>query len=445
MQSPSLATDVADISLRSEVEAMRALFGGPALSQEAVRERDPDEILTNPRIAIIDDQVLNIKIVTKYLKLAGYQQFFSTVDARQAIELIEKEQPDVVFLDIMMPFVSGLDILEEVRRNARFADLPVIVLTAATEKETKLEALRLGATEFLHKPIDSAELPLRLRNVLAVKAHQERLKKHAWELEIEVAARSKDLTRAHREVVQCLATVGEYRDNETGKHIIRVGKYSEVIATHLGMDQEFSARIRDAAPLHDIGKVGIPDRILLKPGKLDNVEFEAMKHHCKFGALMCAQTPEGSLRTKPTHTAIGRAIAGIGHSPILKMAATIAYTHHERWDGSGYPQQLKGADIPIEGRITSVADVFDALTQQRPYKPAFPLEKALEIIRQQSGSQFDPAVVEAFFAGLERIIAIYHECGDTAQDSDAAKEEGSPIGGPDAAETDRAAIPVASS
>ncbi len=401
--------DLSGISAFGQVQTMRVLFGGPALPQTPAHEARPDEVVANPRIVIVDDQPLNIKIVTKFLKQSGYRQFFSTVDSREALDLIAREQPDVVLLDIMMPFVSGLDILTELRRDARFVDLPVIVFTAATEKATKLEALRLGVTEFLQKPIDSTELPLRLRNVLTVKAHQDRLKAHAWELEAEVAARTAELAKAHREVVQCLATVGEYRDNDTGKHIIRVGRYAEVIAKQLGLEAEFSARIRAAAPLHDIGKVGIPDHILLKPGQLDAAEFEAMQAHAVYGALMCAQNLDGSRGSASTHSEIGRAIAGIENSPILKMAATIAYTHHERWDGSGYPQQLRGADIPVEGRITAVADVFDALTQERPYKPAFPIEKSLEIIRQQSGTQFDPEVVEAFFAARDQIIAIYHE------------------------------------
>jgi putative two-component system response regulator len=311
----------------------------------------------------------------------------------------------------MMPYLSGLDILAALRRNEQYEDLPVIILTAASDQQTKLEALRLGATDFLQKPVEAAELQARMRNVLAIKAHQDRLKQHAWELETEVARRSAELAEAHREVVQCLATVGEYRDTETGKHIARVGRYAEIIAKYLGMSQEFIGRIPEAAPLHDIGKVGIPDAILLKPGKLEQAEFEQMKHHCEYGRHMCelpAEQPEAC----QLHTELGRAIATIGHSPILQMAAVIAYTHHERWDGSGYPQGLRGEAIPIEGRITALADVFDALTSVRPYKPAFPLDRSLEIIRQGHGSQFDPQVADAFFAGLEEVIAIHHRYGN---------------------------------
>jgi len=318
-------------------------------------------------------------------------------------------------LDIMMPYLSGLDILADIRRNKEHSDLPVIILTAASEKQTKLEALRLGATEFLPKPIDPAELEARVRNVLAVKAHQDRVKLHASVLEAEVAARSAELLVAHREIVQCLAAVGEYRDNETGRHVVRVGRYAEIIAQFLGMSKEFCDRIRDAAPLHDIGKVGIPDSILLKPGKLDDLEFQQMMHHSEFGEVICSHGECRLGAAVQSHAAVGLAITRIGGSPILQMAGTIAYTHHERWDGRGYPRGLRGDAIPVEGRITAVADVFDALTSRRPYKKAFPLDKSLEIIGQQRGTQFDPCCVDAFFAGIERIVTVYHEFADVGR------------------------------
>lgn len=397
-----------------QVSALRALFGAirPANHSGRVDSGEPERPIKDPCIAIVDDQAINVKIVQKYLKLAGYGRFVSSTDAREAIALIDREEPDIVLLDIMMPYVSGLDILAELRRGDKHADLPVIILTAASEKQTKIEALKLGATEFLLKPIDSAELDARVRNVLTVKAHQDRVKRHAWVLEAEVAARSAELVAAHREVVQCLAAVGEYRDNETGQHVVRVGRYAEVIAQYQGMSKEFCDRIRDAAPLHDIGKVGIPDCILRKPGKLDDLEFKQMMRHVEYGETICSHGHCHQGGTTASHTAIGLAVTRVGGSPILQMAGTIAHTHHERWDGKGYPRGLQGEAIPIEGRITAVADVFDALTSHRPYKKAFPLDKSLEIIDQQRGTQFDPGCVDAFFAGIERIIAVYHEFAD---------------------------------
>jgi putative two-component system response regulator len=397
----------------AQVDQIRSMFGTPRLPLEPVLHgSSADEVVSNPRIVIVDDERINIKVVQKYLTLAGYEQFFTTTEATKAMDLIQAEHPDVVLLDIMMPHVSGLEILENLRGIEQFVDLPVIILTAANDRDTKLAALRLGATEFLGKPVDSVELESRLRNVLSVKAHQDRIKNYAWELELEVAVRSTELAQAHAEVIQCLAKVGEYRDNETGNHVFRVGRYAEIIAHHLGLNKEIVGRIGQAAPLHDIGKVGIPDSVLLKPGKLDETEFQQMKEHCDYGEEVCSAGPRNPRSGFRSHTTAGADITKTGTSPILRMAATIAHTHHEKWDGSGYPRGLAGDEIPIEGRITAVADVFDALTSHRPYKPAFSLEKSLAIIKEGKGKHFDPAVVEAFFAATDEIVSVYYEFTD---------------------------------
>ncbi len=362
-------------------------------------------------IAVIDDQPINIKIIQKYLRMVGYERFISVTDSRRAEETVLNERPDVVLLDLIMPHVDGLEVLDRLRRRDELADLPIIVVTAVGEQDTKIEALRRGATEFLQKPVHSAELQVRVRNALLIKAYHDNLRNYASRLEQEVSRRTAELVQAHREVVQCLATVGEYRDNETGYHTHRVGCYAEIIARHLGMGVEFCALIHDAATLHDIGKVAIPDRILLKPGKLDEEEFAAMKRHCEYGRNVCAppQRPTMPSLSAISHTALGRHIAGTCSSPLMRMAATIAFTHHERWDGTGYPSGLKQQEIPIEGRITAVADVFDALTSTRPYKPAFSVDHSLEIINQGRGSQFDPEVLDAFFSGIEQVLAIYYQ------------------------------------
>ncbi len=409
-----IAVDSSDVSLEQRVEMVRAMFGKPqvGLSTEHLSAEARD-IVAKPRIAVIDDQPINVKVVEKYLKMAGYEKFYDTTDATQATAMIRRERPDVVLLDIMMPHVSGLEILAELRNDEQFVDLPVIILTAVSESQTKMEAYKLGATEFLQKPVDPVELEIRLRNVLVAKSQQDAVKRYATELEREVAIRTAKLAQAHHEVVRCLARVGEYRDNETGDHITRVGKYSEIIAKHLGLPKEIVRRIGEAAPLHDIGKVGIPDSILLKPGKLDEVEFSEMKQHCEYGRVMCSMTDTPQTKSHARH---GMAIIAESVSPVLKMAGTIAFSHHERWDGKGYPNGLKGEEIPIEARIVAVADVFDALTSKRPYKPAFSLERSLRIIREGSGTQFDANVVDAFFSGLEEVTAVRNELGDTSQE-----------------------------
>ncbi len=417
-----------ELEREAHVSTLRSMFGTPRPPLEPILHgTHPSEILTNPKIAIVDDQPINIAVVQKYLKIAGYTQFVTTTDARQAVQLIAEQWPDVVLLDIMMPYVSGLDILAELRRNDHFSDLPVIILTAATERQTKLDALKLGATEFLHKPFDAAELETRLRNVLNLKAHQDRLKNYAWEVELEVAASSAELVEMHREVVRCLARVCEFRDNATGRHIRRVGKFAAIIADFLGQSREFVERIGEAAALHDIGKVGIPDAILLKPGKLDAHEFAAMKRHCEYGRRFCSLEMTDEKTGFISHAATGHAIFSRSQAPVLQMAAIIAHTHHERWDGTGYPQGLLGEQIPLEGRITAVADVFDALTNARPYKPPLPLEDSLEIIRAQGGTQFDPRVVDAFFAGLDQIIRVYCQEHEGAERNECCSSPPAPV------------------
>lgn len=403
-------------SASSQVETLRTMFGTPRLLLAPVlRGANADQVIVDPRIAIIDDEPSTVKAVKKHLKLVGYRQFFTTSDASQAMPLIAAERPDVVLLDILMPAVSGLEVLEAIRSHEQFVDLPVIILTAANDRETRLKAIRLGATEFLGKPLDTVELETRLRNVLFMKAHQDRLKNYAWELELEVAVRSAELAEAHKQVVRCLARVGEYRDNETGNHVLRVGLVAEIIARRLGLSREFCGRIREAAALHDIGKVGVPDAVLLKPGKLDAVEFTVMKDHCRKGWNVCL--PQSDAPVMPT------AIAS--NSPILEMAASIAYTHHEKWDGSGYPGGLRGEDIPIEGRITAVADVFDALTHARPYKAAMSIEESLRILKEERGTHFDPRVLDAFFASLEEVLDVYRHHADAPVDAGAQVTEAS--------------------
>ncbi len=364
------------------------------------------------KIMIVDDEPINAKVVRKFLASAGYEQFILCHDAVQSIPTIASEKPDLLLLDIEMPRLNGLDVLDMIRADHQYDNLPIIILTASEDRETKTRALNSGATDFLRKPVDPTELIPRVKNTLTVKAYQDRLGSYAKDLEREVRRRTIELEESRLEIIHCLARAAEYRDNETGHHIVRVGLYAGVIARHLGLDPDHVALIQQAAPLHDVGKIGIPDAILLKPGKLEPEEFEFMQKHCGFGKRVFDRMSNDEFRTLADHTALGAKIMGDCRSPILRLAMTIALTHHERWDGSGYPLGLSGEDIPLEGRITAVADVFDALSSKRPYKPAFPLEKCLAILEDGRGSHFDPRVLDAFMAGREEVVAIQIEYSD---------------------------------
>jgi len=365
---------------------------------------DAADGLWNSKILIVDDEPINVKLVRKYLKMQGYHNFVTTTESPQVLEVVERERPDLLLLDLMMPIKSGLDVLREVRGVPEGRHLPVIVLTALNDRSVRLQALELGAADFLSKPLDVAELMPRVRNVLMAKAYQNRLAGHSAELEAAVAKRTWQLERARLEVVHCLARAAEFRDDDTGRHVARVGKYAGIIARNLEQPAAWCALLELAAPLHDIGKLGISDAVLLKPGKLDAGEWELMRRHCLLGQKVLSPIDDSL-------DAGGRALSG-GHSPLIEMARSIAMTHHEKWDGTGYPQGLAGLQIPLEGRITAVADVFDALTSQRAYKPAFSLERSFEIIAEGSGTHFDPLVVEGFFSDREAIVRTRLEFAD---------------------------------
>jgi putative two-component system response regulator len=358
------------------------------------------------KVMIVDDEPVNVMVVQKHLKLAGYRHFVTSTDPRPVMEMIAREMPDVILLDVMMPAVSGLEILRKSREDARLTHIPAIVLTAADNEQTRMEALDLGATDFLSKPVNAAELVVRVRNALFVKAHHDHLKNYSRELELQVRRRTAELAASRLELIHCLARAAEYRDTETGRHVVRVGRYAEIIARKLGLDEQTVELIGHAAPLHDMGKVGIPDAILLKPDKLGPHEFEIMQKHAMYGMKTFEPMSHDDLRTFKSHTFLGEMIMDVESSPIITMAAKIALTHHEKWDGSGYPLGLVGEDIPLAGRITAVADVFDALSCKRPYKPAFPLEKCLGIIREGSGTHFDPQVIEAFLACSDEVLEV---------------------------------------
>ncbi len=341
-----------------------------------------EETIKNARILIVDDQEANVLYLETILRKSGYTSFQSTRDSRQVLALFNENRPDLILLDLMMPHVDGFAVMEHLKPLIP-ADsyLPILVLTADISPETRRRALSSGAGDFLVKPFDPAEVVLRIHNLLSAWFLHVLPQQQNVVLEERVRERTRELEASQLEVLERLAQAAEFRDDDTGQHTKRVGEMAALLAQALEMPTGHVHVIRQAAPLHDVGKIGISDTILLKPGKLTDEEFETIKTHAALGARLLAE----------------------GHSSFVNMAEIIARSHHERWDGRGYPQGLKEEEIPIEGRIVAIADVFDALTHERPYKKAWPVEEALAEIERQSGKQFDPRIVEAFLQVCERL------------------------------------------
>lgn len=381
-----------------------------AASNAVVAARETPERLPG-NIMIVDDEPANIAIVRKLLERSGYCSFKSTTDSTEAFKMILATMPDLILLDINMPQVSGIDILQLIRTTAQTKHLPVLILTANSDNDVKLTCLELGATDFLVKPVDPMELTPRVRNALQIKSFQDRLKRHAHELEKKVQERTKELELSRRQAIYCLARAAEMRDNDTGHHVIRVGRFAGIIARNMGFSDAYVSDIELAAQLHDVGKIAVPDAILLKPGKLEADEFEVVKNHVKHGRNIIQPYLANDATVMQSHVERGAEMLADGSS-LMKMAATIAQTHHEKFDGSGYPIGLAGEDIPIEGRITAVADVYDALSSERSYKKALPRQKCFEILEEGRGKHFDPNVLDAFFNGASDIVKIQVEFMD---------------------------------
>jgi putative two-component system response regulator len=365
-----------------------------------------DELVLLSKIMIVDDEAYNVQIFQKHLQLAGYQYFATTSNSTQALSILQRERPDLLLLDIMMPQISGLEILEHLRTMPAYRRLPVIILTASTDRETKQRALQLGTNDYLNKPIDYEDLTLRVRNALLMKIFHDRLTRHAELLEEVVERRTKELVVSREEIIRCLARAGEFRDNETGNHVVRVGKYVGIIADELGFEQERVELLEQAAQLHDVGKIAIPDSILLCPGKLSEDQFTFMKKHCLFGRDIIQPLSRPDSDKLARHTDLGAQLLSVRSIPMLQIAALIALTHHEKWDGNGYPIGLAGNDIPIEGRMTAVADVFDALSSKRPYKDAIPREECFSIMERERGKHFDPQILDAFIRRRRDIVEV---------------------------------------
>ncbi len=330
------------------------------------------------RILIVDDEPANVLLLKRVLARAGHDDLVSTTDSREVPDLVSSCRPDILLLDLNMPVMDGWAILDRLRRNGGDTFLPVVVLTADTSTETRKRALGAGATDFLTKPFDATEVLLRIRNHLEVRALHLRLREQNLLLEERVRERTLELEEAQMEILERLAQAAELHDDETGCHTRRVGEAAALLGDVLGLSPADVALLRRTAPLHDVGKIGITEHILRKPGPLTAGERELMQTHAEIG---------------------GRLLSG-GRSEHVRMAEEIARAHHEKWDGSGYPAGLRGEAIPLSARIVAVADVYDALAHDRPYRRALPRAAVVRVIRDATGLHFDPGVAGPFLRHL---------------------------------------------
>jgi len=345
---------------------------------------------------VIDDEELSRNVLSDLLVEYGYD-VVSASGAEEALDLLEGCSPDVILTDVMMPGIDGTQLTRKIREREELTGVPIVMVSALGEVEDRVSGLEAGADDFLVKPVDAAELRARMSNLMKLKAYHDHMRSYHTELESEVRKKTEELRRAYEKIsvasldtVFALTRAAEYRDEDTGTHIQRMSNYSIAIGRHLGVKETLIEKLLYASAMHDIGKIGIPDSILLKPGKLGPDEWEKMKQH----------------------TTIGAQILSDSATDFVELGRVIALTHHEKWDGSGYPRGLVGDKIPLVGRITALADVFDALTSKRPYKDPFSIEESLEIIQSARGHHFDPQVVDAFLEKKDEILQIRRRYSD---------------------------------
>lgn len=331
-------------------------------------------------ILLVDDEPVNLQVLKHTLE-DQYRLLFATNGAK-AIELANAQMPDLILLDIMMPKISGYDVCKTLQSQSATSSIPIIFITALSDESNEQLGFDMGAVDYITKPFSPAIVRARVKSHLSL-------------------VQMNILKQTRLQIIQCLGTAAEYKDNETSKHIIRMSHYSHLMAEAAGYNTDAAEELYQAAPMHDIGKIGIPDSILKKPGKLDPHEWEIMQQH----------------------TTIGAQIIGKHESSLLQLSSVIALNHHEKWDGSGYPQKIKGEDIPHEARIITIADVFDALTSVRPYKKAWSVEEAVSYIKDKAGSQFDPNLVPIFLTCLPQILEVKEKWEDTIEDHIDVNEE----------------------
>ena len=338
--------------------------------------------LNKCKVLIVDDIKTNLDILIS--TLGGEYKLGVATNGKMAIDYIKSNHPDLVLLDVMMPGLNGFEVCHKLKKDPITSDIPIIFITAVNAPADKAKGFELGAVDYITKPFDAIEVKARVETHLNLKLHQEALKNHNIILEEKVRERTKELVETKIEILERLCLAAEYRDNDTGKHIKRLRAYCRIMGEALGLEFAECNNISLASSMHDIGKIGIPDPILFKQGNLTKKEMSIMR----------------------THTTIGARILSEGKSELLQIAETISLTHHEKWNGTGYPNGLKKEEIPLVGRIVGICDVFDALISERPYKKAWPVEKAFEEIQSKSGTHFDPKLVRLFVKSKEEFSEI---------------------------------------
>lgn len=364
-------------------------------------------------ILFVDDEknvLEGIRVMLRAQRKEWDLQFVQCVD--DALEAVESTDFHAIVSDLSMPGKNGFHLLEELSARGVLQKTPVVILTGNAEVNLKRRALDLGASDLLNKPVQMDDLVARIKSVLRLRDYQEQLKSYNEFLEEKVRERTAELERSRKNILWRLAKAGEYRDEETGDHVIRVACCSRILARAAGLEADVVRRIFMTSPLHDVGKIGIPDRILLKPGALSPEERLEMERHCEIGASMLRDDPKGVQAFLSDVLPESDPEIGATTDPLLEMAVEITSTHHEKWDGSGYPNGFRGEAIPVSGRIVAVSDVYDALRSARPYKDSFSVARTLEIIKGDSGTHFDPALVDL----LDDVVAEFEEARDRYSD-----------------------------
>lgn len=358
-------------------------------------------------ILVVDDNPTNLDVLVETLQVE--YQLSVAKSGKKALEFVQKYRPHLILLDIMMPEMDGFQVCEILKSREITRSIPIIFITALQKTENITKAFEMGAVDYITKPFNPTEVNARIKNHIKLIEYRDQLEAKVKTRTRQLEAANNQLLILQKIIIQKLGKAGEYKDNETGQHVLRVSMYAGLIAQALGLPQDQVDMIKMCAPMHDVGKIGIPDNVLLKRGPLDADEWKIMKSHCQIGKDLLTPKPECSPRdseNEPTDS------DEISESLLMKTSRNIAAYHHERWDGEGYPNGIRNGDIPIEARIVSAADIYDAVSSKRPYKEAFPEDKCRQAIHESSGRNLEPDVVDAFFSVIDRVREIKEEMRD---------------------------------